>query len=95
MKAKAAVLIRDKKIQDIIKLEEYQFGGLPVLDERGFALTIKNQKELKEFLAEFEETEEGRNLLYVSMTRAKRNLFLLQGSFADAPLYPEIKDFVD
>lgn len=44
---------------------------------------------------EFEETEEGRNLLYVSMTRAKRNLFLLQGSFADAPLYPEIKDFVD
>lgn len=58
VKAKAAVLIRDKKIQDIIKLEEYQFGGLPVLDERGFALTIKNQKELKEFLAEFEETEE-------------------------------------
>lgn len=30
---------------------------------------------------EFEESEEGRNLLYVSMTRAKRNLFLLQGSF--------------
>lgn len=58
VKAKAAVLIRDKKIQDIIKLEEYQFGGLPVLDERGFALTIKNQKELKECLAEFEETEE-------------------------------------
>lgn len=58
VKAKAAVLIRDKKIQDIIKLEEYQFGGLPVLDERGFALIIKNQKELKEFLAEFEETEE-------------------------------------
>ena len=44
---------------------------------------------------EFEESEEGRNLLYVSMTRAKRNLFLLQGSFSDAPLYPEFKNYVD
>ena len=44
---------------------------------------------------EFEESEEGWNLLYVSMTRAKRNLFLLQGSFSDAPLYPEFKNYVD
>ena len=53
--SQAAVLIRDKKVQDIVKLEDYQFIGLPVLDERGFALMIRNQKDLQQFLAEFAE----------------------------------------
>ena len=59
--SQAAVLIRDKKVQDIVKLEDYQFIGLPVLDERGFALTIRNQKDLQEFLDEFAETR-GKNV---------------------------------
>lgn len=33
----AAVLIRDKKVLDIIPLDKYAFMGLPVVDERGFA----------------------------------------------------------
>lgn len=54
-----AVLIRDGKIQDIIKLEDYQFIGLPVLDERGFALSIKNGKDLENFLQEYKENGES------------------------------------
>ncbi len=56
-----AVLIRDGQVQDIIKLEDYQFIGLPVLDERGFALAIKNKKDLDEFLKEFAEID-GKNI---------------------------------
>jgi len=56
-----AVLIRDGQVQDIIKLEDYQFIGLPVLDERGFALAIKNKKDLDQFLEEFTEID-GKNI---------------------------------
>ncbi|MGN0399566.1 MAG: HesA/MoeB/ThiF family protein [Blautia sp.] len=55
------VLIRGGQIQDIIKLQDYYFTGLPVLDERGFALIIKNQKDLEEFLKEYDRTE-GKNV---------------------------------
>lgn len=55
------VLIRDGQVQDIIKLEDYQFIGLPVLDERGFALAIKSKKDLEQFLKEFAEIG-GKNI---------------------------------
>ena len=48
-----AILIRDGEIADIVSLNDYQFIGLPVLDERGFALTIKHKKDLEKFLEEF------------------------------------------
>ena len=48
-----AILIRDGQIADIVSLNDYQFIGLPVLDERGFALTIKHKKDLEKFLEEF------------------------------------------
>ena len=50
----AAVLIRDKRVQDIIPLEEYVFMGLPVVDERGFALEIRSNDDYQMFLREFE-----------------------------------------
>lgn len=48
-----AVLIRDRKIQDIIRLEDYQYVGLQVVDERGFALRIKGAADLDNFLYEY------------------------------------------
>ena len=36
----AVILIRNQEVQDIIPLSEYQYQGLPVLDERGFALNM-------------------------------------------------------
>ena len=56
VESQTAVLIRDKKIQDIVALEDYTFIGLPLLDERGFALDIKNRAEYDKFLAEYEKS---------------------------------------
>ena len=50
----AAVLIRDKRVQDIIPLDEYVFMGLPIVDERGFALEIRSNDDYQMFLREFE-----------------------------------------
>ena len=49
----AAVLIRDKKVLDIIPLDKYAFMGLPVVDERGFALEIRSNDDYQQFLKEF------------------------------------------
>ena len=54
VESKTAVLIRDKMVQDIIALENYTFCGLPLLDEGGFALDIKNKTEFEEFLTEYD-----------------------------------------
>lgn len=48
----AAVLIRNASIKDIISLGEYEYSGLPLLDERGFALNVKSKTDLDLFLKE-------------------------------------------
>lgn len=48
----AAVLIRNASIKDIISLGEYEYSGLPLLDERGFALDVKSKTDLDLFLKE-------------------------------------------
>ena len=42
----AAVLIRDGKVEDIQKIEDYRYMGLPVVDERGMALLVKNKSRI-------------------------------------------------
>ena len=48
----AAVLIRDGKVEDIQRIEDYRYMGLPVVDERGMALLVKNKEELEKFFEE-------------------------------------------
>lgn len=61
----AAILVRNREIEDIIGLQEYRYIGLPVLDERGFALRISSQRELEEFLKEYaEKSDLGKQELY-------------------------------
>lgn len=48
----AAVLIRDGKVEDIQRIEDYRYMGLPVVDERGMALLVKNKAELEKFFEE-------------------------------------------
>ncbi len=60
----AAILIRSRKVQDIISLDSYQFGGLPVLDERGFALKIGTEEELKEFLESYQAVEKETRIAF-------------------------------
>lgn len=58
----AAILIRNREIQDIIHLEDYQYMGLPVLDERGFALKIKGAADLDNFLYEHNHVDKENRL---------------------------------
>lgn len=58
----AVVLIRNREVQDIIHLEDYQYAGLPVLDERGFALRIKGTADLDNFLYEYKNLNKEKRL---------------------------------
>lgn len=48
-----AILIRNKKIKDIIPIKEYQYEGLPIIDERGFALKIHTLADFNDYFLEF------------------------------------------
>ncbi|WP_349670455.1 GTP-binding protein [Lacrimispora sp.] len=48
-----AVLVRNQTILDIISLDDYSYSGLPILDERGFALKISSKEDLSDCLREF------------------------------------------
>lgn len=50
LESEAAVLVRDCKIFDIVKLEDYYFTGLPILDTAGFGLQIKTREDMKNYL---------------------------------------------
>ena len=62
---KLVVKIRDRKVEDIIKLKDYVYKYLPVLDTRGFALRITDQADLDNFLYEYQKgDEENKASLY-------------------------------
>ena len=62
--SKAAVLIRNKQIEDIISLDDYSYSGLPVTDVRGFALKIKSNADLQNFLYEFNHIEKDKTAAF-------------------------------
>ena len=53
LESEAAVLVRDCKIFDIVKLEDYHFTGLPILDTAGFGLQIKTREDMKNYLLDY------------------------------------------
>lgn len=73
----AAILIRNRKIWDIIKLEGYEYSGLPLLDERGFALKIRTQADFYRLVAEFKalNMEEGHSPMEEKHSPMKRAAF--------------------
>lgn len=48
-----AVLVRNRTILDIISLDDYGYSGLPILDERGFAIKIGSKEDLLNCLEEY------------------------------------------
>jgi len=53
LESEAAVLVRDCKIFDIVKLKDYHFTGLPILDTAGFGLQIKTREDMKNYLLDY------------------------------------------
>jgi sulfate adenylyltransferase subunit 1 len=57
-----AILIRNRQIFDIVSLKNYQYMGLPMLDERGFALKIRSEADLDNFLYEHKNVDKDNRL---------------------------------
>ncbi|MEY8353627.1 GTP-binding protein [Lachnospiraceae bacterium 54-53] len=60
----AAVLIRNRVVRDIISLEDYQYTGLPIIDERGFALRINTKADFDNFLYEYDHLEKENKIAF-------------------------------
>ena len=65
-KAGLVVLVRNKMIQDIINLADYQYKGLPILDERGFEILIKSTADFDLFVEEYEQMNPERSADFVN-----------------------------
>ena len=48
-----AVKVRDRKITDIIPTSEYSYGGVPVVNGRGFEVLANSNEKIQQFLSEY------------------------------------------
>ena len=49
-----AVKVRDGSVEEIIPLSEYQYGGLPLTNSRGFEIIVNSRAEYKKFIEDYE-----------------------------------------
>lgn len=48
-----AVKVRDRKITDIVPKSEYSYGGVPVVNGRGFEVLADSNEKIQQFLSEY------------------------------------------
>ena len=48
-----AIKVRERKITEIISMENYSYGGVPVINGRGFEVLAKSENEIRKFLSEY------------------------------------------
>lgn len=48
-----AVKVRDRKITDIVLTSEYSYGGVPVVNGRGFEVFANSNEKIQQFLSEY------------------------------------------
>ncbi|MGN1110501.1 MAG: sulfate adenylyltransferase subunit 1 [Oscillospiraceae bacterium] len=54
-----AVKVRERKITEILPVNEYKYGGVPVINGRGFDVKASSDSEVQNFLTEYDETPES------------------------------------
>ncbi|MGN0682876.1 MAG: sulfate adenylyltransferase subunit 1 [Oscillospiraceae bacterium] len=54
-----AVKVRERKITEILPVGEYKYGGVPVINGRGFEVKVNSDNEAAQFLKEYDETPES------------------------------------
>ncbi|MGN0594154.1 MAG: sulfate adenylyltransferase, partial [Hominimerdicola sp.] len=54
-----SIKVRDRKITEIIPTEEYSYGGVPVINGRGFEVKAESDTDVKQFLKEYSESNEN------------------------------------
>lgn len=57
LRDKVSILIRDGKVDTIQALDDYKYTGAPLVNGRGFALYIANQKDLQNMLVSYDQLE--------------------------------------
>ena len=55
LRDRVAVKIRDKKVTEILKSENYTYGGVPVINGRGFEIKANSNEEIQTLLKEYNE----------------------------------------
>lgn len=65
VEGKLAVQIRNRKVFDILPISQYQYMGLPVLDEGGFEIQIHSKDDYDKFVEDYKKApEEDRSALH-------------------------------
>lgn len=55
LRDRVAVKVRDKKVTEIIKSADYTYGGVPVINGRGFEIKANSNEEIQTLLKEYNE----------------------------------------
>lgn len=66
LRDQVAIQIRDGKIADILPLQEYRYAGHPLTNGRGFAVKVSSIEELNQFLQEYRELDERREVAFLN-----------------------------
>ena len=53
LRGSVAVKVRDRKITDIVPTSEYSYGGVPVVNGRGFEVLADSNEKIQQFLSEY------------------------------------------
>ncbi len=65
-----AVKVRDRSIKEIIPTAEYKYGGVPIVNGRGFGVLASNDEEVSDFLKEYSQlNEEGKKQFFAKWVR--------------------------
>ncbi|MCD8045879.1 MAG: GTP-binding protein [Clostridiales bacterium] len=64
VKSEAAILIRDRRVKDILPLSEYRYSGLPTLDARGFEIQIRGEADYQDYLYERRNMDDGNHVKF-------------------------------
>lgn len=56
-----AVKVRDRKITDILPTSEYSYGGVPVVNGRGFEVLADSNEKIQQFLSEYSKLDNINN----------------------------------
>jgi sulfate adenylyltransferase subunit 1 len=59
LRDQVVIQIRDKKIQNILELKDYEYTNLPLVNGRGFGIKVSSKDEFDLFINEY--SQEGRN----------------------------------
>jgi len=61
-----AVKIRNKSIDDIQSIDEYEYTGVPIVNGRGFSVKVGSKEEILKFLNEYKEMNEENEVEFLN-----------------------------